>query len=119
MAEDCTGASMVVAFDHAWLSTKSGYASKSTSSAVPSRGNRVVLLVTVVNISASSTLDLYLDSSLDGRTWIELGTVTQSTFGNNTLAQGSVDGAFVRARAQLSGTLVDALINVTLAFSCQ
>ena len=115
----CCASNIVTVFDHAWLSTRSGYAATSTSGAVPAAGNKVVLSVTVINISASSTFTLYIDGSYDGKTWAELTSGTQSSFGYATVAQASLATGFVRVRAVLAGTTVDALFAVSLAFSSQ
>ena len=109
----------VPVFRNGWLSTRTGFASRSTSGAIQSTGNKVVTSITVLNATSAATATFYLDGSYDGLAWKQIGSVTQSTFGYNTLSQASLDYAFLRVRVELTGTDQDLLFDVSLAFTCQ
>ena len=60
----------VPVFRHQFLSTTSGAAANLTSSAIPMRGNKAAVSVTIINVTtAGATLTAQVQGSYDGLAW--------------------------------------------------
>ena len=109
-------------FKNQFLSTATGAAAVITSQAVRMDGNAAVLTVTLINVSGTVTITFILQGSYDGLAWTDIGTGVSpalTAFGVSTQSAASVNYAFLRVRASLSGTTVAILFDATVAMSAQ
>ncbi len=93
-----------------------------TSQPIPMQGNRLVMALTVINISgASAGFNFRAQGSYDGLAWINLGVGKDvAAFGYDSEAVASVDVSFVRVRVKsTAGTSPKAIFDVSLAMSQQ
>lgn len=88
-----------------------------TSGPIQALGNKVVLSVTLTNVSGGAC-NFNLDGSYDGISWSPAiaTAISPSSFGVYTTSKSTLDYAFVRVRADAVGK---ALFDATLAFSEQ
>ena len=107
------------AFRGLYLSTTTGYVTSVTGPKYAMSGNKVVVAVMVHNISASATLTVYLDESIDGLAWKNSTSANATAFGHSTFSQASFDKPYFRIRVGLAGTDVNALCDVTVGLSAQ
>ena len=111
---------MVTLWSGQFLSTSTGYVASQMSSGIRMSGNKVVVSVMTIAISASSTLTIAIDSTVDGSAWKEESTTTATTAPSSTLlALASVANPLIRVRLTLTGTSVAWIGNVSLGTSAQ
>ena len=79
-----------------------GTVTEITSQPIPMQGNKLVMALTIINISgASASFNFRAQGSYDGLAWINLGAGKDETaFGYDSEAIGSVDVSFVRVRVK-------------------
>ena len=92
-----------------------------TSEPVPAEGNEAVLSVTAINVDSAGSLSVSLEGSYDGLAWENLVTLASALteFDYATATKSTLDVAWVRARATVTGTNGQALFDATVAFSEQ
>ena len=93
-----------------------------TSAPIPMQGNKAVLAITGINISGGTPVfEFQMQGSYDGAAWIAVGAAkTMTAFGYDSVAQGSVDTAFLRVRVKKSsGTTPKILFSASIAMSEQ
>ena len=110
---------IVPVFVNQVLSTVATFSTVITSCPIPMRGNAITTTIFVVNISASSTLQIDLEGSYDGLVWKSIANFGQNSFGYATNSQTAVAYGLIRVKAALSGTNVIALCHVHVVMSNQ
>lgn len=108
---------IVPVFTNQVLSTAASFSTVITSCPIPMRGNAVNTTIFVVNISASSTLQVDLEGSYDGLVWKSIANFGQNSFGYATNSQTAVSYALIRVKCALSGTTVTAFFHVHVGFA--
>lgn len=105
------------------LSTTAGESSLVSSTPIAPEGNRAVLAVTIINAtSAVSAATWKLQGSYDGKLWRDVtgGSIAAFTsFGSKVTGSTTIDYAFVRVFAEITGTNQAVLFDATIAWSQQ
>lgn len=117
-------------FDAAFISNVTDYVDNFNSHAIPVTGNAIILEATLhesSNLGATDLLTLSVESTYDGRVWKSVyDSSTNVVFNSDGVQEdkglviSSVDEAYVRVRAALSGTAtMTAIFSATLVCSSQ
>lgn len=105
------------------LSTTAGESSLVSSAPIAPEGNRAVLAVTIINATnAVSTATWKLQGSYDGKLWKDVtgGSIASfASFGSKVSGGVTIDYAFVRVFAEITGTSQVVLFDATIAWSQQ
>ena len=121
MGRDGNGAYRVI--DNQFIANTVGSVKEVVSPAIVAEGNKVVLALTITNLTGSDTVEAEIQVTVDRMHWAVLGTATTgSGFGHYEITDATgLSGAFVRAACRITGGTNDtvALISATLAFSEQ
>ena len=109
----------ILVFDDFVLGTDTGFASSVTSDPFPMYGNAVGAGLTIVNISDSALVTLTLEGSVNRRTWLLVGAVACNTFQYVEQLFSGVKYAWLRVRAELTGSVQIAKFDAGVCFSKQ